>query len=193
MVDLTTVSSEAACAASFLPWIEAFLVPTVIVCTAFIAYRVQISVQAKRTAYDYIINYEWNDEWRKLSTEAIGHLTSKTSKDDWTYIALDWSRAKLSDKDSDMVATIREYLNRREFLSICLLDKSMDQSIYARWWGILLIEEWQKAEHFIEAFRSTEKGDDDIFSHFEKLANSEDFRRLSKWDELKKGGIYSPP
>lgn len=36
----------------------------------------------------------------------------------------------------------------------------------------------------VEAQRATERGDDDLYSAFERLAGSERFRKLAKWDEL---------
>ncbi|MXY64609.1 MAG: DUF4760 domain-containing protein [Gammaproteobacteria bacterium] len=193
MADPIITSPEAAQAASstfnhsmsiFHLWAKVYLLPIVIFFTAFVAWRIQIIVFAKRAAYDYITNHEFDHEWRILSTKALEHLASGSSND-WDRLASSWAKTNLSEgKDLQIVEETLSYLNRREFLCTCLLDGSIDQDIYASWWGIPLIREWKRAESFVLALRSTEKGDKYLFCNFEKLANSDSFRKASNWDEV---------
>ena len=76
-----------------------------------------------------------------------------------------------------------QWLNRREFVAIAILNGSMHQPSYATWWGIEFIHEWNRARGFVIALRTTTRGDEDLFSNFEHLATSAKFRQLAKWDQ----------
>ena len=188
MIDPTTFS-KAACAASFLPWImiDAFLILAVIV-GAFIGGFFVYRVQAKRVAYDHITNHELSAEWEELVAEATGYLAQKANKDDWKEIALAWSEKRLAEEGmADTVRPIFEYLNRREVMSIFLLDGTMNQSAYARWWGVTFIKEWQAVKPFVQALRAA-CGDNGLYCEFETLANSEKFKNEIRKARMKANG-----
>ena len=190
MVDSTNALSEAANAASvvsgtlcaeILPFMQVFLTPVVILGTALAAWLVQRSILARRTAFDYIANHELHDEWRAIAEAALVRLAEKRTKDDWASIATDWSQGNLSEKDRKHIQPILHWLNRREFVSIGLLNGSIHQATYADWWGVPLIHEWKRAKPFVRAFRSTDYGSDGLFRKFEELATSQKFRQLAGW------------
>ena len=190
MADPISISTEAAnaasvlsafCSTDVLPWLQALLVPLVIVVTAYLAWRVQRDVLARRTAFDYIFTHELAQDWIDLSATALKQLAARPKKDDWAAIATAWSQAKFSEEDIKLTTPIFHWLNRREFLSIGLLNGSVHQPTYAEWWGFNLIGEWERAEPFVRAFRSTDRGDDGFFCKFEELATSDTFRQLSGW------------
>ena len=192
MVDSTHTLPEAANAASaviaplcteIFPWVQTALTPGIILVTAYIAWAVQRTVLAKRATFDYIANHELDDEWQDLIVEVKTRLKSRPNKDRWGEIATHWSQDSLSDEDLENIKPILFFLNRREFISICLLNGSMHRPTYADWWGISLTQEWERAKPFIDALRSTDKGDAGLFCKFEELANSDKYKKLSGWTE----------
>ena len=165
--------------------IEMMLVPTVILVTAIGAWRVQISVMARRASWDFIANHEQSGEWINLSKEAEGHLTKEGSREgkprqDWEKLAARWSTGTLTDHDKEKMNPILLWLNRQEFVAIAILDGTMHMGLYAKWWGWEYIEQWGLAKGFVEALRATDKGDKTLFRYFQDLAESEKFRRLSQ-------------
>lgn len=169
--------------AGILPWLQVFLTPVVIVATAFVAWLVQRSILARRTVFDYIVNNELDDEWQKLREDALVRLSERPNKDDWSAIAIKQSNNQLSKEDLEYILPILNFLNRREFISIGLLNGSIHQATYANWWGVPFIYEWQHAKPFVQALRSTDKGDDKYFCKFEELATSQKFKKLSDWSD----------
>ena len=155
--------------------------PVVVLATAYVAWRVQRSVLARRAAFDYIANHELHDEWQDLAAVALSRLAARQTKDEWAAIATDWSQGKLSEDDLEHIQPILRWLNRREFVSIGLLNGSIHQPTYADWWGIPLIREWERATPFLQALRSTDHGDEGLFHKFDELATSQTFRQLSLW------------
>ena len=164
---------------------QVFLTPFVILATAFVAWLVQRSILARRTAFDYITNHELNDEWWEMQNVALERLVKKPTKDDWASIATDWSQGNLSEKDREHIQPIMHWLNRREFVSIGLLNGSIHQATYADLWGDPLIRHWKHAKPFVQAFRATDKGSEYLFCKFEELANSQKFRQLAGWSSEK--------
>ena len=143
MADTTSTLTEAAQAASVasgslcadtLPLLQTFLVPLLILATAIAAWLVQRAVLARRAAFDYIANHELRDEWEHLAATALSHLAARDTKDAWATIATDWSQGTLSQDDLDHIKPILRWLNRREFVSIGLLNGSIHQPTYADWW-----------------------------------------------------------
>ena len=190
MADTTSTLTEAAQAASVasgslcadtLPLLQTFLVPLLILATAIAAWLVQRAVLARRAAFDYIANHELRDEWEHLAATALSHLAARDTKDAWATIATDWSQGTLSQDDLDHIKPILRWLNRREFVSIGLLNGSIHQPTYADWWGIPLIRERERATPFLQALRSTDHGDEGLFAKFDELATSQKFRDLSGW------------
>ncbi len=190
MADTNATLTEAADAASvasgcvscdLLPWVQTFLVPAVILVTAYLAWRVQRDVLARRAAFDYIANHELDQDWIDLTTLARQRLRARPKKDNWATIATDWSQGELSDDDVEHTKPIFRWLNQREFVSIGLLNGSMHQPTYAEWIGIQFIRDWEHAEPFVNAFRSVDAGDDGFFRNFEDLATSQTFRNLVQW------------
>lgn len=115
--------------------------PVVVLATAYVAWRVQRSVLARRAAFDNIANHELHDEWQDLAAVALSRLAARQTKDEWAAIATDWSQGKLSKDDLEHIQPILRWLNRREFVSIGLLNGSIHQPTYADWWGIPLIRD----------------------------------------------------
>lgn len=190
MADPTSILTEAAHAASvaspsltaqILPWLQTLLMPFVVVATAYAAWLVQRAILARRAAFDYIANHELHDEWQRLAAVALSRLAERSTKDEWAEIATAWSQAKLPEDDLEYIQPIFRWLNRREFISIGLLNGSIHQPTYADWWGIPFIREWERATPFIQALRSTDHGDEDLFRKFDELATSERFRQLAGW------------
>ena len=131
--------------------------------------------------FDYIANHELDAEWTKLATTALRRLAERPSQDDWAAIATAWSQGKLANEDREHAQPIFDWLNRREFLCGMLLSGTAHQPSYADWWGVPLIREWERAEPFVRAIRSTEHGTNGHFRKFDDLANSDHFRNLSNW------------
>ena len=175
-----SVASASLCA-DLLPWLQAVLMPLIVLATAFAAWRVQRAILARRAAFDYILNHELPQDWTDLSTTALQRLGARPNKDDWAAIATCWSQGKASDEDVEHTKPIFRWLNRREFIAIALLNGSMHQPTYARYWGFDFIREWERAEPFVSALRSTHSGDDDLYCNFEELAAAKTFRQLSHW------------
>lgn len=168
--------------------IEIMLVPTVIVIAAIVAWRVQISVMARRTFWDFIANHEQSREWLNLTKEAEAHLTKKESREgkprkDWEKFAARWSAGTLADQEKEDLEAILFWLNRKEFVAIAILDGTMHMELYAKWWGWEYIDEWRLAKGFVEALRATDRGDKTLFRYFQDLAESEEFRKLSQRPE----------
>lgn len=90
-----------------------------------------------------------------------------------------------------VITAIAAWLVQREFVSIGLLNGSIHQPTYADWWGIPLIREWERATPFLQALRSTDHGDQGLFSKFDELATSQQFRDLSGWTEA--DSIHADP
>ena len=193
MADTNSTWREAADAASatsslppslcsdLLPWLQTFLVPFAILGTAYLAWRVQRDVLARRAAFDYIADHELDQDWLDLTTLARQRLRARPKKDHWAAIATDWSLGQLSDDDIDHTKPIFRWLNQREFVAIGLLNGSMHQPTYAEWIGVQFVRDWEHAEPFVRAFRSVDSGDDGFFRNFETLATSRDFRSLVDW------------
>ncbi len=160
------------------------LMPAIVVATAVAAWRVQRTVLARRTAWDYISDRELEEDWQKLSQKALRLLADKKERADWEEFAAQWSLSKLSDDDVEETAPIFRWLARREFVAVGLLNGTVHMPTYAEWWGVEFIHEWKRAEGFVAALRATGRGDDDLFSKFEEAATSERFRQLAKWEEL---------
>ena len=167
--------------AQFLPWAEVLLTPAVVLGTAYAAWRVQRAVLARRAAFDYIANHELTEEWQQLSEIALVRLAERSTKDDWAEIATAWSQNSLTKEQREHIQPISRWLNRREFISIGLINGSVHQPTYADWWGIPFIREWERAKPFLDALRSTDKGDEGLFHKFDELATSKSFRQLSGW------------
>ncbi|MCY4228726.1 MAG: DUF4760 domain-containing protein [Gammaproteobacteria bacterium] len=153
-----------------------YITPFVILITAFLAWLVQRNVLARRAAFDYITNHELDGEWLSLADTAVRSLASKTTKDDWADLATSWSQNKLSDEQLEEIQPILKFLNRREFVSICILNGSIHPSTYVEFWDITLVREWKYAKPFIKALRSTEKGDGSLFQKYEQLIKSHHLR-----------------
>ena len=100
----------------------------------------------------------------------------------WAEIATAWSQKRLTEDQLEHIQPIFRWLNRREFISIGLDNGSVHQPTYADWWGIPFIREWERAEPFLNALRSTDKGDEGLFRKFDELACSERFRQHSQPD-----------
>ena len=155
--------------------------PLVVLGTAYAAWRVQRAILARRAAFDFIANHELDQDWLEISATALHRLGARPSKDDWATTATNWSQGQSSDADVEHTKPIFRWPNRREFISIGLLNGSVHQPTYADWWGYDLIREWERAEPFVRAFRATDNGDDNLFCKFEELATSDTFRQLSHW------------
>ena len=104
----------------------------------------------------------------------------RPNKDDWSAIAIKQSNNELSGEDLKYILPILLWLNRREFISIGILNGSIHQATYADWWGVPLIYEWKRAKPFIQAVRSTDKGDDKYFCNFEELSSLPKFSETSR-------------
>ena len=154
---------------------EVALMPVVVAGTAIAAWRVQLDILARRAAWDYITDRELEAAWLELSGKAIRLLAAKPRRSDWEEFAARWSQSNLSKEEEAETNPIFQWLNRREFVAISLLDGTMHLRTYAEWWGVEFIHEWRRAEGFVEALRATERGDADVYSKFGKVA---------KWEEL---------
>ena len=168
--------------------IEMMLVPTVIVITAIVAWRVQISVMSQRVCWDFIANHEQSMEWLNHSKEASKHLLKKESREgkprrEWEEFAARWSAGKLGDQEKEDMEAILLWLNRKEFVAIAILGGTMHMGLYAKWWGWEYIDDWRIAQGFVEALRATDRGDETLFQYFQDLAKSAKFRKLSQWSE----------
>ena len=198
MSDPATNANEAAKAASFvssdgccefLALADPFLMPLVVVATAVAAWRVQLNILARRTAWDYIVGTELQSGWQDSAAQALRLLVERPERSDWEEFAARWSQSTMSKEEEQKTAPIFEWLNRREFVAIAILNGSMHMPSYAVWWGIDFIHEWKRASGFVRALRATERGDEDLWSHFERLALSAKFRKLAKWEELTKAPV----
>ena len=159
---------------------ESFLLPTVIVGTAIVAWRVQLNVLARRAAWDFIAQYEQSGEWQKIADEAKLLLADKPLAADWADFAGRWDQRKPTDADKETAARILNWANRKEFVGIALLNGTMHKKTYAQWWGWEYVEEWKQAAGFVEALMKTSRGDGELFENFEKVATNRAFRRLAK-------------
>ena len=169
------------CLCQLLPALAPFLTPLVIVATAIAAWRVQLNILARRTAWDYIAEHQLQSDYILTANKAVRALAGKTEQSDWEELAARWSQGTLTDEDEKLTTPIFEWLNRKEFAAIAILNKSMHAQTYATWWGAELIHEWNRAKGFVYALRPMTRGDDDLYSNFERLATSPTFRQLAKW------------
>ena len=161
-----------------------FIVSVVLVATAIAAWRVQINILARRTAFDYIAQYELSKDYQDVAAKALRFLVPRPDPADWEEFAARWSQSNLSPEEQRESTPAFQWLNRREFVAIAMLKGSMHQASYATWWGIEFIHEWNRARGFVIALRNTRRGDEDLFSNFERLATSAKFRQLAKWDQF---------
>ena len=141
----------------------------------------QLSILARKVAFDYVNNIELNADFRRISSSAKAYLNNHSN---WEEYAARWSQNKLSEDEINDSSDVFRWLNQREFASIALLNGTMHQLTFASFWGFSLIKEWELVEPFVRTLRNTEKGNDELFINFERLAKSEKFRALAKWDIL---------
>ena len=152
--------------------------------TAVAAWRVQLNVLARRTAWEYIVGQQMQTGYVDVVSRAARALAHKKKRADWEEFAARWSQNNLSEDEEKRTTPIFDWLNREEFVAITILNGSMHAPTYAEWWGVEFIHGWKRAEGFVEALRKTDRGDLDLYSKIERLANSAKFRKLCRWEEL---------
>ena len=141
----------------------------------------QLNILARRTAWDYIADHQLASDYILTANKAVRALAGKAERSDWEEFAARWSQSTLTDEDEKLTTPIFEWLNRKEFVAIAILNKSMHAQTYATWWGVEFIHEWNRAKGFVHALRPMTRGDADLYSNFERLATSPSFRQLAKW------------
>ena len=171
------------CAADLLNVASPFMTPAVLVAAAIGAWRVQVNILARRTAFDYIAQHELSQDYQDVAAKALRFPIPRPHPGDWEEFAARWSQGNMSAEEARESMPAFQWLNRREFAAIAMLNGSMHQPFYATWWGMEFIHEWNRAKGFVIALRTTTRGDEDLFSHFEHLATSAKFRQLAKWDQ----------
>ncbi len=167
------------CAADLLNGASPFITPVVLVAAAIGAWRVQANILARRTAFDYVAQYELSQDYQDAAAKALRLLIPRPHPGDWEEFAARWSQGNMSPEEERESMPAFQWLNRREFAAIAILNGSMHQPSYATWWGIEFIHEWNRARGFVIALRDTRRGDEDLYSNFERLATSAKFRQVS--------------
>ena len=171
------------CAADLLNVASPFTTPAVLVAAAIGAWRAQVNILARRTAFDYVARYELSQDYQDPAAKALRLLIPRPHPGDWEEFAARWSQSNMSPEEERESMPAFQWLNRREFAAIAILNGSMHQPSYATCWGIEFIHEWNRARGFVIALRDKRRGDEDLYSNFERLATSAKFRQLAKWDQ----------
>ena len=162
---------------------DALIMPAVVLITAVIAWRVQIDVMGRRAVHDFIVSRQLDSKWQQLAGTAIGSLKKRASQDDWSDEAASWSKQTLKKEQLGTISPIFEWLNNMEYAAVAIAHGTFHEGMYADCVGVEVINGWERAEPFVVAFRQTDRGDDDLFRHFEELATSKRFRNLAKWKD----------
>ena len=92
-----------------------------------------------------------------------------------------WSERTLSKEQRAGAAALINWLNRKEFVAIAIRRRTMSRRLYASWWGIEYVEEWNQAADLIQAMINSPRGDALLYEYFEKVATSLRFLRHAKW------------
>ena len=171
-------------------WVDLAATPVVLAVAAALAWRAQLNILARKTANDYISQFELSRAWARVASRAINILKEHDDAKGWEQLASHWSQSvenkdAYEDGEEKKVAEVLAWLDRREFVAASILSKSFHMKTYADWWGENLVKEWARAKPFVEALRATRRGKgmmpegepSPYFRKFQKLAEGRRYRR----------------
>jgi len=123
-----------------------------------ITMSVQRGIARRRATLDFIVLQQTNTALTEQRREFV-ELREKGNLEQWA------TKANLASREATV---IRAVLNTYELVAIGIVEKTMDEDLYKRWYRTSVVEDWMTVKAFVGVYQRAHNPK--LFCEFEALA-----------------------